>query len=180
MPTPGNMTETYGDTNAQPPPPPPPGPPQFAPPTTPVKVCPRCSAQNQTAAKTCPSCGKKYAKGHTVLKVLLAVTVGGLLLLGGCIALIAGGVNQANNDAKKTGITRAQFNDVQEGTSQSSVEADLGKPENKQEFENNFPGVDDATQSSSCIYYHEKGQGLTVGGFQLCFTNGDLTSKNSF
>ena len=67
------MTETYGDTGTAPPPPP-----QWAPPAIPTKVCPKCSAQNQTADKKCPSCGKKYKKGHTVVKVMLGVVIGGL------------------------------------------------------------------------------------------------------
>ena len=67
-----------------------------------------------------------------------------------------------------------------QGSTQDSVEAELGKPENKQQFENKIPGLDSTPQSSSCIYYHEKGQGLTVSGFQLCFDNGKLSSKNSY
>ncbi len=63
------------------------------------------------------------------------------------------------------------------GILQTAVEAELGKPENKQQFENKIPGIDSTPQSSSCIYYHEKGQGLTVSSLQLCFDNGKLSSR---
>jgi predicted nucleic acid-binding Zn ribbon protein len=51
----------------------------------PVKVCPNCSVQTQTAGEFCPNCGKPYAKRprNTRALKITAVVVGALIILGG-------------------------------------------------------------------------------------------------
>jgi hypothetical protein len=119
--------------------------------------------------------------GGTVWKVMLGVVLGFCLLIGGCVALIGVGVNEADKEQKKKGITLKQFRSVKQGTSQADVEAELGTPEDAQEFEQEIPELDTGTQRSSCIYYPEKGKGIGEGrSFQLCFDNDKLTSKNVY
>lgn len=120
-------------------------------------------------------------RGGTVWKVMLGVFLGGCLLIGGCVALFAAGVEEADKEQKKKGITLKQFRAVKQGTPQADVEAKLGEPEDAQEFEQEIPELDTGTQKSSCIYYPEKGKGIGEGrSFQLCFDNGELTSKNIY
>jgi hypothetical protein len=120
-------------------------------------------------------------KGGTVWKVMLGVFLGGCLLIGGCVALLASSVEEADEEQKKKGITLQQFRSVEQGATQEEVEAELGKPEDAQEFEQEIPELQTGTQRSSCIYYPEKGKGIGEGrSFQLCFDNGKLTSKNAY
>lgn len=148
----------------------------------PVKVCRNCGAQSQTFAPKCPSCGKSYKSktGRNILIIALGVLLGGTLLIVGCVALVASGVDEANEEQKKQGITLEQFRSVRQGTTQDEIEADFGKPEDAQEFENE--GIDTTEpERSSCIYYPEKGKGIGEGrSFQLCFTEGKLDSKNAY
>jgi hypothetical protein len=124
---------------------------------------------------------QKKKGGSTVLKVMLGVVLGACVLIVGCVALLAAGVNEADKEQKKKGITLSQFRSIQQGTTQEEVEADLGTPEDAQEFEQEIPELNTGKQQSSCIYYPEKGKGIGEGrSFQLCFDNGKLTSKNSY
>jgi hypothetical protein len=112
---------------------------------------------------------------------MLGVVLGGCVLIGGCVALLAGGINSANNEQKKKGITASQFRGEAIGTSESQVRSDLGKPEDRQEFENKGVLPGDQSSRSSCIYYPEKGKGIGEGrSFQLCFDNGKLSDKNAY
>ncbi len=148
-------------------------------PTPPTKLCPHCGAQSQTFEKKCPSCGKKYKK-RTGLKVFLWICLGGLVVIAGCSALIAAGINSANDEADKHAITKAQFDSIEQGTSQSEVVDTLGKPTGKQEFENQGAFSNEPV-GSSCIYYAKKGEDLLgFPSFQFCFTNGELDSKNAY
>jgi hypothetical protein len=155
---------------------------QTAPFTAPTKVCSRCGAMAQTTSKKCPNCGKSY-KRRTFLKVMLALTIVGLVAIVGCTALIAGTANEIGKelDAQQAehAISRVQFDGLELGATQESVIADLGKqPEDRQDFEST--GVlDDEPQNSSCIYYNVAG-GTFGDTFQLCFTDGKLDSKNAY
>lgn len=120
---------------------------------------------------------KRKRRGGTFTKVVLGTVLGGMLLVGGCAAVIGAGLSSEETD----GITRAQFDGVAQGASQSSIEADLGEPEDSQEFETQIPEFQDAPSTSSCIYYPEKGKPILEGdSFQLCFDDGKLTSKNAY
>jgi hypothetical protein len=120
-------------------------------------------------------------KQRTFLKVMLGVIIGGCVLIGGCFALLAGGVNEADKEQKKQGITLTQFRSISQGTSEGDIKDQLGKPEDAQEFEDaGVPGVTGKSKSS-CIYYPEKGKGIGEGhSFQFCFDNGKLTGKNAY
>lgn len=114
----------------------------------------------------------------TFLKVVLGIIVGGLVLIGGCVAIIGGAVDEAEDEAQEHAITRSEFNSIGQGATQSAVEKQLGDPEDSQEFEQRFGKK---AQGSSCIYYNEEGQDLFEGeSYQLCFTDGKLDSKNVY
>jgi hypothetical protein len=119
-------------------------------------------------------------RGGTVLKVMLGVFLGGCLLIAGCVALLAAGVNEAENEQDEHAITLAQFREVERGSSESEVRQQLGvDPGDAQKFENE--GLPGEAVRGSCIYYNEKGKGLGEGRFfQFCFDNDRLTSKNSY
>lgn len=124
---------------------------------------------------------QKKGGGSTVLKVMLGVILAACVLVVGCVALLSAGLNEADEEQKKQGITLSQFRSIEQGATQDEVEAKLGEPEDAQEFEQEIPELDTGTQQSSCIYYPEKGKGIGEGrSFQLCFDNGKLTSKNSY
>lgn len=148
----------------------------------PTKVCPHCGTMSQTTAKKCPNCGKGYKK-RTALKVFLGICLLGLVGIVGCAALIGGAANEVSKqldaEQKAHAITRAQYDSLKIGMSESAVTAKLGKdPENKQEFESkSFVG--DEPSNSSCIYYNKSG-GSFGDVYQLCFTEGKLDAKNSY
>jgi hypothetical protein len=149
--------------------------------TPPTKVCPNCGAQAQTFDAKCPNCGKKYKRrrGGTFVKVMLGVFLGGCLLIAGCVALFAAGVDEAAKEQNETAITQSQFRSVKLGTTQSAIERRLGQPGDAQEFENE--GLPGEAVKSSCIYYNEKDKGLGEGRFyQFCFDGNRLTGKNAY
>lgn len=116
-------------------------------------------------------------RGGTLLKVTLGVVLGGTILVGGCVALVAGGLSSKETD----GITRAQFDSIAQGTDQGEIEDQYGKPRDSQDFENQIPELQDQPSKSSCIYYPEKGKPVLEGqSFQLCFDEGKLSSKNAY
>jgi hypothetical protein len=120
---------------------------------------------------------KRKRRGGTFLKVVLGVVIGGTVLIGGCAALIAGGLESE----QKKGITRAEFDSISQRTTQSEIEEKFGQPENAQDFETQIPELQDQPSRSSCIYYPEKGRKILEGqSFQLCFDDGRLTSKNAY
>lgn len=119
-------------------------------------------------------------KSRTVLKVTLGVILGGCVLLAGCVALLAGGINEAEKEQDRHAISLSDFRSIRTGMRRSDVIDRLGvEPGDAQEFENEgLPG--DAVRSS-CIYYNEKGKDLGEGRyFQFCFDGGRLTGKNAY
>lgn len=147
--------------------------------SAPFKVCPHCQAENRTAAKVCPRCGKRFHLRKrwpwvvSGIFILLVVTVVGFLMF----------VGAANSNASKTldteqalhAITQQQFDAVAPGTPRAGVISQLGKqPEDAREPAANEAPIDNNT--APCIYY-----GRTGGGFgdsyQFCFASGVLSSK---
>jgi outer membrane protein assembly factor BamE (lipoprotein component of BamABCDE complex) len=110
----------------------------------------------------------------TVLKIALGILLAGVVLIGGCTALIAGAANDP--EVKKSvaalddmtgandGQYRAKIKRVELGMTQDEVVAIMGKPRDKQRMESEF-GTDVS------LYY---------GSWQLNFTDGVLDSKNRF
>jgi hypothetical protein len=152
--------------------------------SAPVKVCPHCGVQAQTVEMKCPSCGKKYKKKSPVLKILLGIAVLMVLIIGGCSALVAGGVNEAvnnyNEEQAKSAISQETFDSVQLGATRADVDAAVAPavPQDAQEFTQE--GVLDQAQiNSSCIYFNREG-GEFGDIFQFCFEGDRLTSKNAY
>jgi ribosomal protein L40E len=150
--------------------------------TAPNKVCPHCGASAQTTANKCPNCGKGYKK-RTGLKIFVGICVAGLVLVVGCTALLAGGVNEAVKelDAEQAehAITRSEFKALEIGMTQQQVIDSTGKaPEDRQNFESEGFLSEEPT-TSTCIYYNQA-DGEFLDTYQLCFDNGRLTSKNAW
>ena len=117
----------------------------------------------------------------TVLKVAAGIVLGLTVLIVGCSALVATGIDEAEDERQEKGITASQFRGIPQGTTEGAVRTELGEPEDAQEFEQNIPQLDTGTRRSSCIYYPEKGEELFEGrSFQFCFDGGKLTSKNAY
>jgi hypothetical protein len=123
--------------------------------------------------------GRGFFRGR--LLVTLGVLLGGTLLVGGCVAIIGIGADEAQKERNRKGINQSEFDSIQQGMSQQEVEQRLGPPKDSQEFEQNIPELQDQPFRSSCIYYPEKNQPLFEGqSFQFCFDEGKLTSKNAY
>jgi len=115
----------------------------------------------------------------TVLKIGLGITLGGLILIGGCVALLGAGADKASKEIDKAqnrqAITLKQFRSIKTGTSKGTILKRYGKPTDKQESDTTGKDFD-----SSCIYYNRK-NGSVGDSFQLCFNgNNQLDSKNSY
>lgn len=147
----------------------------------PQKACPHCSAVSQTLDERCPNCGKKFKK-RTLLKVLVAIAVVGMLFIAGCAALIGGAATEIDEELDKqqnqSAITQQQFKSLKMGTTQKQVEKKFGPPADSQEMESEISELD-VESSMSCIYYNREG-GSFGDMFQLCFDDGKLNSKNAY
>lgn len=153
--------------------------------TPPTKVCPHCGVQAQTTSDRCPNCNKRYRKRGRGLRIAgwgcVSVVVGGIALIVVIALAIGAGVDEAEKQQDRVGITLREFRSIDQGTSQDEVIDRLGEPQDAQEFEQQIPELQDAPSRSSCIYYPEKGKPLFEGrSFQLCFDDGRLTSKNAY
>jgi hypothetical protein len=124
---------------------------------------------------------QKSRAGRIALFIVLGILGLGVLGVVGCVALIGAGVDEAAEELEARGITRAEFDSIEQGMTQEEVESQLGPPEDSQEFEQQIPELQDQPSKSSCIYYPESGKPLFEGdSFQLCFDEGKLTSKNAY
>lgn len=117
----------------------------------------------------------------TVVKVALGIVLGVAALIVGCTALVGSSIEEAEEEQQRQGITRAQFRGIELGATARQVRRRLGRPTDAQRFEQaGIEGLTEPTRSS-CIYYGERGKGLLEGAtFQLCFTDGQLDSKNAY
>lgn len=116
----------------------------------------------------------------TVGKIVLGILIASMLMIGGCVALLGAGVEEAQKESDRTAITDAQYSSIKTGTSRSTVEAKLGTPESRDEFSSEIDGLGDEPIGSTCIYYGKQGE---LGGlYQFCFDiNTDkLESKSKF
>lgn len=115
----------------------------------------------------------------TIFKVLIGVFLAGVLLIGGCTALLGAGASEVSKeieaDQKRNAITNTQARNTKLGASRRAVERRLGPPKSDQESSNDGLGDD------SCIYYNLKG-GEALDSWQFCFAgagkSGKLRSKN--
>jgi hypothetical protein len=151
----------------------------------PVRLCPNCKAQAQTAGPKCPHCNKKYAKKkHTVLKIFLGVFAALMAFIILIVVLIGAAANKAVNDLnaeqKAHAIPSTTFSSIKLGATKAAVlrAARPATLEDTQEFED--AGVLSATDiKSSCIYFNKQG-GSFGDIYQFCFTGNKLTTKNSY
>lgn len=153
--------------------------------TPPTKVCPHCGAQSQTTGDRCPNCNKRYRKRGRGVRIAgwgcLGTILGGIAIVVLIGLAISAGVDEAEEEQDRVGITLSEFRSIEQGTSQDEVEELLGQPEDAQEFEQEIPELQSGPSRSSCIYYPERGKPLFEGrSFQFCFDEGRLTSKNAY
>jgi hypothetical protein len=88
-------------------------------------------------------------------------------------------VSQLREELQEEAAHRSRS--IKQGAAQDDVEAELGTPQDAQEFEQQIPELQDNPSKSSCTYYPEKGKALFEGrSFRLCFDEGKLTSKNAY
>lgn len=138
----------------------------------PAKRCRHCGAESRTHDDRCPNCGRSYGSGPWVIvAAIVAAVISAILLLGGCAALIAVGLDAAEDEIDERAITRAQFDSVKPGDSEASVRAELGKPLSEDSYRK---------RGLTCLGYAEKDEGLFgIDEFELCFRNGVLVSKSA-
>lgn len=122
----------------------------------------------------------KPKKPRIFLKVFLAIMLAMFLAIAGCAALVGGAASEASKaidaEQNKSAITAKQFKSLELGATKKAVIADLGKPADTQDMETQ--GLEAGqTFKTSCIYYNRKG-GEMLEMYQLCFDNGELSSKN--
>jgi hypothetical protein len=122
---------------------------------------------------------KRGRFGRNCLMVTLGVVIGGVVLIGGCVAILGSALDEAEDEQNETAITLQEFRSTPIGSSRQEVRRRLGTPGDVQEFENE--GLPGSAVRSSCIYYNEQDKGLGEGRyFQFCFDNGRLTGKNAY
>jgi len=110
----------------------------------------------------------------TVVKIALGVLIAGVLLIGGCIALIGTSIDQGFKDVEKDrqakAVSQSQIKDIKRGSSRRSVQRKLGKPENVQESND---------ESGRVVYlYYPVNGGEELDQWQLVFEGNKLTAKN--
>lgn len=146
--------------------------PKGSPVEPPAKRCRHCGAESRTHADRCPNCGRRYGSGPWVVVAAIAaslVTI--VLLLGGCAALIAIGLDAAKDEIDERAITRAEFDAVKPGDSEAAVRAQLGKPLSEDSLRK---------RNLTCLQYAEKGEGVFgLDEFELCFRDGVLVRKSA-
>ncbi len=117
----------------------------------------------------------------TVVKVALGVTLGLVVVIVGCSALIGAGVDKAQKDSDKAAITAKQYKGAKTGTAKrDELEAAFGDPQSSDDIQaEGVKGIPESDFKQSCIYYSRKGELASL--FQFCF-DGDnvLSSKASY
>ena len=121
----------------------------------------------------------------TVLKITLGILLAGMLLIGGCIAIIGIGASEVGKELDKQaeeGVTAEQWARVERGMSRDEVEALLGEPTSVSETEMDIPELEDigmdAESRHDCLHWDRAGE--LVGIYQACFDNDRLQSRSSF
>jgi Protein of unknown function (DUF2510) len=137
----------------------------------PTKVCPHCRARAETFESTCPSCGRAYGMSRGAIAGIIGATVAVLVLfVGGCAAFVL-----VVDDLEVEGeISRAEYDSIEVGDTESAVRGQLGSPTNTSE-------VQEAGGTFKCIYYDDEDADFDEDDyFELCFRGGILLSKQEF
>lgn len=115
---------------------------------------------------------------NTVFKVALGILLAAAAMIGGCVALLGVGLNEAQKDSDRSGITRDQFDRIANGMTEAEVKGVIG---DAPEASSTSYSVDiaDTKMGQRCVYYNEVGRLLSI--YQLCFSEqtGRLESKSS-
>lgn len=130
-------------------------------------------------AETPPHAIEGKSAMKTVLKVALGLILGMVVIIGGCTALFAGGVNEAQKESDKTAITLEDYQSVKTGqATRDEVVERFGEPSDASEFSTEVEGLKDPV-GSECIYYNRRGDLASI--FQFCFeiNSGKLESKSA-
>ncbi len=116
----------------------------------------------------------------TIGKIVAGILIASVLLIGGCVAIIGAGVDEAQKQSDLTAITPAEYQSIKTGTPRSTVEAKLGTPQSRDEFSTEIEGLGDEPIGQTCVYYGKEGE--LLGIYQFCFDiNTDrLEAKSSF
>ncbi len=77
----------------------------------------------------------------TIGKIVAGILIASVLLIGGCVAIIGAGVDEAQKQSDLTAITPAEYQSIKTGTKRSTVEARLGKPQSRNEFSTEIEGL---------------------------------------
>lgn len=151
--------------------------------TAPTKNCPHCGAMSQTTADRCPNCNKKFKKKSPVLKILLGITLLGILLIGGCTALVGGAINEGvksvEEESAKSAITVEQWNQIKPGQTKEEVLEIVAPavPSDEQTTESASEGFE---YNSNCLYFNKAGESFSLIAYQVCLSDGKVTTKSAF
>lgn len=115
----------------------------------------------------------------TFMKVILGLSVLGLLALGGCALLIGGAAEEVQKESDKHAITPAQYKSVKIGDTKKQTIKKLGEPMSEDSTEAEVPKEleDFGGGKVECIQYNRKGELASL--YQFCFTDGRLDIKSS-
>lgn len=103
--------------------------------------------------------------------------VGGIIGVVVVLAIIGGAI-ASHDQQKQADNVAAKIDSVDYGMSKQDVIDILGEPEDSQHMEMNMPSeLGGGTSTNDCIYY---GGVFADDMWQLCFDNGELSSKNQY
>ncbi len=112
------------------------------------------------------------------MKVSLGAGIGVVVLILVMVAVLWNPVGGGQEEQQTEGMTVRQFRAVRLGASEGEIEARFGKAADRQDLELELAARDEP-QSSTCLYYPEKGKELDEGrSFQFCFIDGRLDTKD--
>jgi hypothetical protein len=117
----------------------------------------------------------------SILKITAGILLAGVVLVVGCGALVAGGMEDVENQSDATAITVEQYTAAKTGeTTIDELRADLGEPASQDDIATeDLDGFPDSGFEQECIYYGRKGDFLSL--FQFCAdADGVLTSKGQY
>jgi hypothetical protein len=119
----------------------------------------------------------------TIFKIAAGILVAMCVLIGGCVALVGVGVDQAQKDSDKTAITFKQYQSVNSKDSLADVKHQFGEPQSADEVDQDLDAsarefIKDGEEDLKCVYYNRKGHLASI--FQFCFDgNGKYQSKTA-
>lgn len=137
----------------------------------PTKVCRHCGAQAETFDSTCPNCGRSYRISTGMVISTSAGVIVLVLFLGGCFAALSA-LDEFDPDDET--ISRAEFDSLEIGTPQTTVESRLGDPASTSEIEQ-------GRRSYTCVYYDDEADRFDEDEYyELCYFQGRLFEKRAF